>query len=97
MDTLEHKLKELKGMSDALWESHDHWVGTLEERMDVHGSRSNKTPQLNKQLVMIKETQKQLRNAMKTLSTKVTYSIVAFRSKINKLAAMVKVIMMAIG
>ena len=36
MDVLEHKLKELEGMSNALWESLDCQVGIVEARMDVH-------------------------------------------------------------
>ena len=53
--TLEHKLEELKGISDALWKFLDHWVGTLVAKIDVHGSGSSKTPQPNKRLVVIEE------------------------------------------
>ena len=53
-----HKLKELKGINYALWESLDCQVGTIEAKMDVHGSGSNKTPQLNEWIVVTEKTQK---------------------------------------
>ena len=46
---------------------------------------------------MIKETQKQLGDTMKALSTDVKDFMMALQSEINKLATMVKVIMMAMG
>ena len=60
-------LEEVKGISDALWESLDCQVGTLERKIDVHGSRSSKTPQSTEQIVVIKEAQKQLRDVIKAL------------------------------
>ena len=59
-------------------ESLDRRIETLEARMGVHGSRSSKTPQSNKWLVMIKETQKQLLDVMNALGTEVKDSIVTF-------------------
>ena len=33
LDALKHRFKELEGVSDALWQSHDFRVGTLEAKM----------------------------------------------------------------
>ena len=44
VEALEHKLEELEGVSNALWESLDHRVGTLEKRMNAHDSGSSKAP-----------------------------------------------------
>ena len=97
MDALEHRVRELKGISDVLWESFDCQVGIFEAKMNIHGSGSNKTPQATKQLVVIKETKKQLRDTIKTLDTKVKDSTTTFRSEVNKLVTIVKMIMMALG
>ena len=45
IDALEHSLKELKGISDVLWESLNHQARTLKAIMDVHGTGISKTQQ----------------------------------------------------
>ena len=96
LEALEHRLGELKGVSDALWDSLERRVGTFKVRMGVQGSGSSNAPQVER-LIVIKESQRQLGNTLKDLSTKVKDSIAAFQSGVNKLAATEKVTMMALG
>ena len=55
VEALKHKLEELKGVSDALWESLNRRVGILKVKMNVHDSRSSKTPQPSEWIIAIEE------------------------------------------
>ena len=76
VEALKHKLEELKGISNALWESWNHRVGTLELKMNVHDSRSSKAPQSNERIIVMQETRKQLGDTIKALDKVVKDSIV---------------------
>ena len=64
-------MEDLKVVSDALWESLDRWVGTLETKVNVHDSGSNKAPQSDGWIIIIEEAQKQLGDAIKCLDKEV--------------------------
>ena len=74
---LEHKLKDLEGVSNGLWESLDHQVGAVEAKANVHDLGSYKAPQSDGQIVGIEEAQKQLGDVIKALDKEVKDSIVA--------------------
>ena len=53
LDALKNKRRELKGVSDALWQFLNHQVGTLKVRIGVKDLGSNRTSQVNEWLVVI--------------------------------------------
>ena len=74
LETLKHRLEELKGVSDALWDSLEHRVGTLEVRIRVQGLGNSNAPQ-GERLIIIEKSQGQLGDTLKDLSTEVKDSI----------------------
>ena len=79
------------------WESLNQRVKTLEVNKGVKGSGSGTSLQVEEQLAMIEDNQRQIGDTVKDLTTKVNDVIATLQLEISELATTIKVMMMALG
>ena len=77
------------------WESLDRQVKTLEANKGIKGSESDAFSQVEKWLAVIKDKQRQLRDAIKDLIIEVKHVVMALQLEMSELIVTVKVMMMA--